>query len=700
MEICRTPAKIAAVIGTVLLCLAAAVSAQENTITSGQAAFLTYRCDFSAETYSAQIHASLTGSDGLALPQDQYTFNITTASGEQVAPERVTISLAERDALRMVIVLDTTDTVPVNEIVRAISTRLVPQLQVEDAVALVTFSNTVSPTTAFYFDKNRLINEHMIDLRTQSGDNRLYDAILQALAEMEFNQNVRQTVLVLTDSARRSTLQASSDDILARARAANAQIYSIGFYTRDIPDEQELFTLSSATQGYSWIYNQRQNTRATIEEAVSDRLDDLVQSLNSEILMTVDMRGLAGVADQQILFNIVVETANNSTLTGQITCPVEVLTHSIGFIGGTDDINTTTPVDIAVTVDSPLGEDETNIVFWVNNEPIQDSDSAVFNFNTPTMSPGEYTIGAQLRDHNGDILATTPGTLKIFAQQVLQFNVTGGALTALTAPVTFEVTTDPTLELPDIHFVISALSTPNLSYPLGQGTAPVQNGRATLTVANMQAEIQRLFPTIAPGEELQVSAVIPGGAGTLQPLGTSNIIAFSYAAPPMQAPIIIRPTLFDHPWSVPIAFIIIFVLFNLLMIFQVGRARIRRLINNPDKHDLSDQLLAITVHRNGATQSHTLTKKTLTLGRGSSNDVNLGDDANISRQHGIIMWRKKHWYYANRKRNTKARIEGKLFKGFKLYELEPVTEIEIGETKVIFHSNAQQDISDFIRTDL
>jgi pSer/pThr/pTyr-binding forkhead associated (FHA) protein len=124
------------------------------------------------------------------------------------------------------------------------------------------------------------------------------------------------------------------------------------------------------------------------------------------------------------------------------------------------------------------------------------------------------------------------------------------------------------------------------------------------------------------------------------------------------------------------------------------------MINNPDHHELSPQVMTVTVHRGDTRRPHTLTKKTVFIGRGSSNDINLGDDPNISRQHGVIMWRRRAWYYSNRKGQVSARINGRRYKGLILYKLEPVTEIEIGATLLLFHSSAQQDVSDFIKTNL
>ena len=64
------------------------------------------------------------------------------------------------------------------------------------------------------------------------------------------------------------------------------------------------------------------------------------------------------------------------------------------------------------------------------------------------------------------------------------------------------------------------------------------------------------------------------------------------------------------------------------------------------------------------------------------------------------MWRRNAWYYANRKSGIKTRINGRKYVGYALFKLEPVTEMEIGSAHLIFHSNAQQDISELTKTNL
>jgi hypothetical protein len=171
------------------------------------------------------------------------------------------------------------------------------------------------------------------------------------------------------------------------------------------------------------------------------------------------------------------------------------------------------------------------------------------------------------------------------------------------------------------------------------------------------------------------------------------------AAVSIPAAVVERINNINDQWVPPAAIIGLLAL-NLLLYRMIGRRRIMKLITTPDNIDLSPQLMNITMRRGDIKQSHTLTRKTVNVGRGSTNDINLGDDPNISRQHGAIIWRKNNWWYSNRKKDTMAKINGKKVRGLHLVKLEPVTEIEIGQTLLVFHSNAQQDVSDFIKTNL
>ncbi len=706
--------------------------------TSQQEGFLAYRCDYQTGTNTALIYATLHDANGLPMPPERYTLVVASAATAQtIPPQRVNVTQAtRREPLRMIIVLDITDTMPLQNVVRAISTQLAPQLEVSDAVALITFGGTIAPITPFYTDKNRLINENMLDLEPSFGDNRLYEVIQEAVNQLSLQQDTRQVVVVITDSGRRegSTDQPSAAEIGTRARNAKVQLYPLGIHLYDEPDDDELIALATTSQGYAWIYDEGARSNNEIAGlAVADRLDSLVDTLNSEIRIVVDMQGQTPDANGEVLFGLTVQLDSGLILNDQIVCPLPQLNHSIAFLPGVTDTTTAAPLNIGVTIQSDLTIEQTSVVFRVNDEPVQNSDSTTFTFNPSDFPPGTYSLSAELRDTNDNILATTDRRVTIATQQALELNIISGTLSDLSNPIQFEaVITRFDASLPPVRFTINALLNPTLIYPLGQGAVAIKaDGRAIMTVDNLRTEVERLFPGINSGAELQINAFVPATTPLAPPLAVSEIITFAYtpSAPLVQptvannttfiggtptsnatvnpavvvpaAPgLIIAGNLIDPVTLAAIALSVALFIINILLFRQVGRARVRRLINNPDNHDLSDRLMSITVRREGMKQTHVLTKKTVTLGRGTGNDVNLGDDTNVSREHGVIMWRRKRWWYSNRKPRLLARIDGRRHYGFFLGELEPVTELEIGNAKIFFHSSNQQDVSDMTKTNL
>lgn len=662
------------------------------------AAFVAYQCNFQAASNSAEIRATLMGSDGRPIPPGNYSVTVTPTGSDQAVPaaQVSTAPVPERPPLQMVVVLDITDTVPIAQIVNAISGHLAPFLNPLDEVSLITFSEEISPATQFYTDKNRLINEHMTDLLTLEGDNRLYDAMIEAMSAFPFNSQARKVVLVLTDSGRRDIQQATDEAVIARAVRDSIQVYPIGFYSRDKTDNASLQTIANGTGGYAWLYTEVRNTRASIEAAVSDFLDDFVRTLNSEIIISVGLQGLSPDAAGRIAFDLSVQSANEATLTDQISCPYQVLTHSISFV---DSFNEAAPVtgkvDIGVTVQSDLGADATRIVFRLNNDVVQNSTSSLYTFDAANLFPGYYTVGAQLWDQANNTLASTATAIRLYAQQTLQLSLSVDDTEPLSGAVDVQVLGNPAFILPDAQINIAPVGNPAAVYLLGRASFGA-DGRATLEISDISAALQTLFPERAAEDRYQISAVVPGVSPADPPLATSNAIPVSVALPVVEAEP--EPVRVDH--TVPIALSVGLLALNILLFRAVGRKRVGRVINFPDDVELSPQLMTITVHRDGVKQPHTLTKKTIYIGRGSSNDINLGDDPNISRQHGVVMWRKGEWYYSNRKAPVVTRINGKRYRGLKLYKLQPVTELEIGGATLIFHSNAQQDISDFIKTNL
>lgn len=675
-------------------------SAQENPLPA--AALVAYQCTFDLGTNSSIIRAALMGSDSLPLPRAAFTANVTpTGSTEALPATQVTADIApSRQPLQMILVMDVTDTVPVQQIVSTLSSTLIPQLQAEDRIALITFGDSASPPTQFYTDKNRLINEHMLELIPAGGENRLYDAMLKAVSSFPFSSETRKVVLVLTDSGRRDVQQATTSEIIARANRDKVQVYPIGFYTRDKPDDAELLTIANGTGGYSWIYNEERNSRASIEAAVSEFLNDFVRTLNGEIVVTVDMQGQTPDANGRVGLTIAIDSNNDPQLTDQVSCPIQQLTHEIRFIEQTIERPIAGTIDIGVAIESDLRAEELNVVFRVNNEIVQNSSETIYTFNAATVQPGYYNIGAQLRDRNNNTLATTPATIRLYAQQPLVLKTANAQTTALSGTVQFEASGTPGFTLAPVNFTLAPASAPGQAFNLG--TAPFQaDGRALLTIENLNATIQSAFPNANANEQWQVNATSSGISPEDPVMAFSNTLLISLqpesTVTTSAAP---QPFRLQFDESLPILITIFLLALNLLLLRTIGRRRIMRIIDSPDHHELSPRLMTITVCKDEIKQPHTLTKKTLYVGRGSANDINLGDSPSISRQHGVIMWRKKAWYYSNRKNRLTTRINGRRYTGLIFHKLTPVTELEIGDTLLIFHSSAQQDVSEFIRTNL
>lgn len=666
-----------------------------------------YQCRFDRDTYGSQIRATLQGVDGLPIPRDAYEVTVTNQDTSAVIPSPLVevVQVPERPPLQMILLLDTTDTLQIAPVVNAIADELFPQLQVEDRVSLITFAEEPSPRTQFYTDKIRLLNEHMIDLRPEDGDNRIYDAIYEAVTDFPIGDDTRQVVLVITDSGRRFDDQRTIDEIAERAGRETVQVYLVGINSRaDQPDIPDFSAIANRTGGYLWLWESVVITRETIQEGVSVILDDVIETLNSEVLIAVDLEGQEPDAAGFIRFRVDIVTQDEDTATTEIACPVEELFHSITFREGVEDGTVRGPVDIAVDVQTELNADTVKPVFLVNGDVVQDDGNPVLTFNEPPVQPGLYTIGAQLVDESGSVLATTERAINLYVQGDVELSVEnveqGGFFGTLANEARFEVRTDPEFELPPVRFVLAEAVNPDDTRQIGE-PEPFVNGVAVKVIDNIRATVESLFPETTE-ERFIITAIVPSLNSDDPNQATSAPFEVLVPIPPPPeppSPALIPIGLLNFrftPWGLALAFLLL----NILLYRAVGRSRVRRLINRPDDIELPAQLMSITMRREGIKQQHTLTKKTVMVGRGGTNDINLGDDPNISRQHGVIMWRNGNWYYSNRKRRASAVINGKRRTGFIWHKLVPITEIEIGGTLMIFHSSAQKDISELVKTNL
>lgn len=669
---------------------------------AAQPAFSAYACQFIADSNQVAINAILMGADGVAIPSDDYTLSVATDGTVLPDADYALSVVPEREPLQMILVLDTTDTVPIAEIVDSLIVELIPRLRVEDEMALITFSQEIQPRTNFYTDKNRLVNEHILDLLTLEGDNRLYGAIQRAVLDFPVQTGKRRVVLVLTDSGRRESDTTMLDEIVSSAQRNNVQIYPIGFYTRDLPrpERADLLMLANGTGGYAWLYDQPYESRSAVREAVGAYLDQFVDALNSEILLTVDLMALNTGTQNLITFDLRVDAGNDTSLTTTVTCPIEPLSHSIAFADGLNNAAVQGAVQVGVVAESDLPADQTVIVFSLNGEIIQDTGEAIYTFDPAVLEPGSYAISAALVDRRGNTLATTAQNVTLYAQQVLELSVRDGNVRALQGTVEFVVSGRAGIVLPEAAFSIAPADREQDRQALG--SVPFfTTGEAVLRIGDIRAELERLFPDADPNAEYLITAQVAGiangdpDAGVVaNPLRVKLAEVVAPAEPVV--PVVVQPAINYTPY----ALIAALVLLNVVLFIAVRRAWVRKLISHPDDSDFSPEMMSLTIYREGISQSFTLTKRTIFLGRGSNNDINLGADSRISRSHGVIMWRRGRWLYTNRKANLWAKIDGRKRGGFVLFRLKPITEIEIGNALVVYHESAQQDVADFVKTDL
>ncbi|MFN8529039.1 MAG: VWA domain-containing protein [Anaerolineae bacterium] len=699
--------------------------------TLNEATLAAYTCRFDPQTNAAHIRAGLGSADARPIPTDSYTITA------QVGPDNVLLDpslihvqpLARRDPMRLVVVFDITDTMPLSEVVRAFSASFADELDPNDQVALITFGTDINPTTQFYTDKNRLVAENLLNLRLVPGDNRVYDATLEGVntfASAEGADSERQAVVVITDSGRRNTQQVPSADIISRARALGVQVYTIGFFYEDAPDPDELINIADQTGGYGWVYN-FERSRVAVGTAVGDYLNQLTRLLNSEIDLTIDLSGVQLPSDLSagLPVTVTINATNERTLDATVNCPVRALSHSIRFTNIEDSDVLTVPINVTVATQSETDLTDSRVVFWLNDVIVRSTTDRFFQLDVPNLSPGDYSLRAELRDRNDQTLATT-ATIRIYVQQGIRLNTLDGRQADLAGQVQFQAIMNLAVTNQSVQFRIARQDDVNQAVPLAAGVADItSDGRALLTVDNIQAEVQRLFPDYS-GNAYQVKALIPGNTPDVPLLAISEPLAITVSTDANAAvsggtgsragtalgaaagvgAIGAAATTTDltswlfSPFTLPAATIVGLFALNWLLFRQVGRSRVRRMIHVQDRHELSDRLMAVTMRRGGVVKTHPLTKKTVYIGRGSQNDINVGDDISISRQHGVVMWRKQDWYYANRTRRVVTRINGRRFRGLKLYRLEPITEIEIGSTHLYFHSNAQQDISELTKTNI
>lgn len=669
---------------------------------SPSATFLTYECVYDSSTDNVQISAVLMGADGEPIPPEDYTLQVAVPNDSQnVFSGAVSVTpLQTRQPLQMVIVLDITETVPLQRLTEQLR-QFLSQLAPDDEVALVVFGESIRPITQFYTDKDRFYEDQLANLEIQVGDNRMYDALRDAVVNLPMNANRRQVVFMVTDSSPREDQipeQTPLEDIVDEALQSDIQIFALVYFTRDTPDVEGLEFVTSATNGYAWV-SQDNTTIENIQRGIVEGLNGAVRGLNSEIRIDVGVSGLETDVNNRLRLDLSVDLLNDPTLTDSVSCLVERVINIINFVDTSDTIRVQGgTIDVGVAIESVIPQGERRIAFFLDDTIVQNSGESLYTFDATNNAPGAHSLRAELRNAEQEVVATT-ATITLFSQQLIRLE----SRQNLDGSIDFIATVNSLFELPSVTFNVANPQNPEQTAFLA--SRPFTNGQAILTLTEPSRTFNDLPFVIQEGDNLEITATVPS-TGDEPALAQSNILQF-------QVPPLPEPELPPEPIVEPeeekelnreLLYFVLSLLFlgviNLLLFRQIARERIKRIIRNPDRHDLDDHLMTVTVQKDGVRQAYRLTKKTITIGRGSMNDINLGGDADISRHHGVIMWRKRGWYYSNRKRRTGARINTRWYRGFVFKRLEPITNLEIGNTHLVFHSSAQQDISEFISTNI
>lgn len=686
-------------------------SAQDEAITTSDASqLLAYACTFDSASGRALARGSLFTDEGQRLPTAEATTVVSQAGASApLTPDLFSAADADpRPPLRLILVIDTTDTMPLAQVSSALISSFLPNLALEDEVALITVDSSASELTQYYVDKNALYNDHLFDLSAGTGDNVINDGILAAVSAMQPNSPVRQVVVVITDS-RPQVEQASADEIITRAQASKTQIFPVALHTQSgDPDNQALFAMATATRGYGYAYDGDKRS-SEIEAGLNEIFSRLVGTLSAEIAVSVDVSAQTPDETGFIPLDLSI-TPNTSQIarTDRVSCPPPPVVTSgtpalppftIAFANIVEGLNVRDALTVEAAV-QPFDQlpPDARFVFLLDDEMSPESQEALFPFDPQQLAPGRHTLRAQMRDGAGNVLASTP-TTNLFTQRALVLVTASGSTDNLTGEVVIQAAGLPA-NMTTIDFRAALANNTTITYPIG--SAPVVEGAAALTIPDISAEADRLFPPAEgqaqAGWTLQITAAAPSATAGDPPLGESASPLILNIAP---RPVFSLQTLLTGP-VLPIVSAVVLLGIDLLLLRQVRKARIRRTIAGADRRDLPAQLMCVTISRGGAgRQTFMLTQKTTMLGRGSGNDIPLEDDANVSRQHGAILWRRGGWYFANRKDKVRTRVNGKQYRGLALVRLENPTDIEIGGYQIIFHATEQrQDLSDLVKTNL
>lgn len=671
----------------VLMLMAAGVLRAQD---SNDAALLAHTCVYNTETEQSEIRLSLFDASGAAVVLTTETLTlIRDATGEEIPDEAITITPLEvREPVSLVYLLDRTDTMPLDEVLPVVRDGLTNRLREQDEVSVLDFGNEIQNRSPFYDDMAVVINDLLADPAIIFGDNVLNDALLEAVEAVGGDEptNSRRVVLLVTDSTPNETDQVSTQAVIDAAVENKVQIFAIGFQdAQDSASPRHLFGLANATEGFAWFFDD-ETTRADIAARVGTLLNEFHNVLNREVLLTVDLAGQVSPGIAQVGLEVAVQVDDQTTVTDVVNCRVVTeapptptavpVDYTLDWADRFDDLTLLSDdTTVSVAPEPPLDSGDRRINFLVDDEVRQSQSALDFTINLAELdlSPGPHQLSAELRDVSGETVLATAPTITFFVDLPLTLTTASGATTDLFGSITIVAEGDASVAGETVNFTAERGDD---SVSLGSAVMD-DSGTARLVVPAIDRRIDEIAPGYA-GEPIIVTATIPSASAGAPDLAVSDRLAITVR---------ILPIWLREPW-IALAVALTLLLLNWLVNRRIHVRRILRLIAFPDGHPLpGGQKIKLTVVREDQSRTeYPLDHPTFLIGRGSEyNDINLSEtNPNISRQHGAVIWRRRRWYYTNRKNRLKTRIDGHYRSRVRLIHLKPGMMIEIGQARLIF----------------
>lgn len=684
-----------------------------------------------AQDATEQPRLMLTGDcqliDGPVDSQLFIPFYTLGSDGTPLAPERITVTdqvaqaeidllnpVAVRDPrqpLQILFIMDVTGSVQLDAL-SDIWINVLTNYNSEDRFALMSFSDANSlggVDPLILGDRIALVGD-IGNLERNNDPAQGIAALYQALElgversanEIERSGLEHPVVLVITDSSNTATSGFSANDVIEAAQEADVRLFAIGYRTADSPDDQ-LPRIAAETNGYAWMPDGG-DTADNTAARVAERMVAFREALEAEFLLTVgvnevqlDAEGAAQIAIAADDSEPISVTCADIQLPEPTAMPELFDTLSIDL----DDITDLDPENLpTVTVQFDIQTIETSPVIEATlNEQVFTLDSGgqttvLFDLNREDvraalrLGRNDLLISARAPESAPDVLlASVPRVFDIPATPImLELSAEGDPmLDSLAGDVAFVASvpqsTAAILTNNGIDRVaFELLPSPPEAVPLDP--VPLEEGQARLAVSAIDD-----LPDAA--QIMQVRAILVDGEG--------NPVASDISVP-ATLDVGVNVAQLD-----PIFLIVTFGLSLLLLILdifllrQIRVTRIKRLIEGEDAHPLPASHMYVTVKADYRADTHNLLKRTMTIGRGSSNDITLPDDAGVSRQHGVLIWRRRRWYFTHRNNKSVSTIDKRKVQGYRLVEIKPAMQIRVRNFILTFHRE-NEDPDDLTKT--